>query len=129
VSLCGVSGDLVRAKIDTGAETSSLHAEKLKISDKDGSMIARFRFKKHFVETPVIEFRSIKSSNGTSSLRPVVELELEIAGERFKTQFSLADRSEMRFPVLLGRETLAGRFLVDASDKQVLGTAREVRSK
>lgn len=115
----------MRAKIDTGAETSSLHAEKLSVVERDGEMIAKFLFKKKVCETKVVELRTIKSSNGTSSLRPVVELELCIAGETFKTQFSLADRSEMRFPVLLGRETLKGRFLVDASDKQVLGDAKE----
>ena len=127
VLLDGVTSEPVRAKIDTGAETSSLHAEKLSVIERDGEMIAKFRFKKRVCEAKVIELRSIKSSNGTSSLRPVVELAIEIAGETFMTQFSLADRSEMRFPVLLGRETLAGRFLVDAEDKQVLGTLREVK--
>lgn len=125
MALEDISDVPVRAKIDTGAETSALHAEKLSIIERDGEMVARFVFKKRRCEALVVELRPIKSSNGSSTLRPIVALRVRIAGEEYETQFSLADRSEMRFPVLLGREALAGRFLVDASSVRLLGTARE----
>jgi len=125
VVIDSISGLPVRAKVDTGAETSSLHAERLSVIERDGALVARFTFRKRRCEVPVLELRPIKSSNGSSALRPIVMLGLRVAGAEYETQFSLADRSEMRFPVLLGREALAGRFLVDAGAVRLLGTARE----
>lgn len=127
VAIDSISSEPVRAKVDTGAETSSLHAEKLSVIERDGMMVAKFVFRKRRCEAHVLELRPIKSSNGSSALRPIVTLKVRIAGEEFETQFSLADRSEMRFPVLLGREALAGRFLVDAGAARLLGTAKEAK--
>ena len=98
------------AKLDTGAETCSLHATGIVVSGKRVSFTAagtrhRLRLK---------GIRPVKSSNGEETSRPVVDLELRLNGRRDVVEFTLADRGSMRFPVLLGRNYLQNGYLVDA---------------
>ena len=89
----------ILAKVDTGATRSSLDtrlASELKLG-------------------PIVRTKLIKSSHG-SSLRPVVEAEIKIKGEKIKTQFTLADRKRMKYKILIGVNTMrCGNFLVDPS--------------
>ncbi|RME31692.1 hypothetical protein D6789_01915 [Candidatus Woesearchaeota archaeon] len=90
--------DKVRARIDTGAERSSVDinlASKLKLG-------------------PVVASRVVKSANG-SKLRPIVKLEVELCGRRVTETFSLSDRSHMRYKVLIGQNILKKGFLIDPS--------------
>ena len=64
-------------------------------------------------EAEVLEYRSVKSSSGQKSRRPVILTEIEILGQRWPIELTLADRDEMGFRMLLGREAIRGRFLVD----------------
>ncbi|MCU0341665.1 MAG: RimK/LysX family protein [Spirosomaceae bacterium] len=118
----------VRAKIDTGAYTSSIHCFKVKLQ-KDGKLsfyLPAHRAEKHkrFV-TNSFELRAIKNSFGQTEMRYVIKTRIVLFGKRILTEFSLADRSEMRFPVLLGRRLLRNRFIVDVSKQNLSYDAKE----
>lgn len=114
--------DSIKAKVDTGAKTSSLHAFRLKRFQQDGKEFVRFevhprqRKSKPSVtcECPVHEFRKVRSSSGHQELRPVILTEVEVAGERYRVEITLANRDAMGFRMLLGRQALRRRFVVDS---------------
>lgn len=113
----GVTG--IPAKIDTGARTSSLHAVNIDLFDRDGEEVARFdldfgggRPYRH-CEAIRVAHRFITSSNGEAEERLIVKTVLSMGGEEFRAEFSLADRSDMVFPMLIGRTALRKRFLVN----------------
>lgn len=112
----------VKAKVDTGARTSSLHAHDIEIVKRRGKEFVCFSV--HPVqkkskpsirtEAEVLEFRTVRSSNGMSSERPVIMADIEILGEIWPIELTLANRDEMGFRMLLGRESFRGRAFVDA---------------
>lgn len=112
----------IKPKIDTGARSSSLHATGVEEFTKGDRTFVRFKVhpiqrKKDFgvqAEAEVLEYRSVKSSSGQKNRRPVILTEIEILGQRWPIELTLADRDEMGFRMLLGREAVRGRFLVDA---------------
>ncbi|NQU99025.1 ATP-dependent zinc protease [Candidatus Woesearchaeota archaeon] len=92
------NNETIVARMDTGATNSSIDlnlASKLTLG-------------------PIIESKVVKSTHGTR-LRPVIEADIEIHGKKIKEKFTLADRSHMRFPVLIGQNILKKGFLVDPS--------------
>jgi hypothetical protein len=112
----------IKAKVDTGARSSSLHAFDLKTFQKDGQDWCQFEIHPNqrnsrdevVVEVPVLEYRRVRSSNGTSSMRPVILTHVALLGFTWEIELTLANRDEMGFRMLLGREALRGRFLVDS---------------
>jgi hypothetical protein len=116
VRLPGVSDKALKAKCDTGAAASSLHAENLELLTRGDVTFARFRVDAadEPVELRVVEQRQVRSSNGESQLRPVVLLPIEVAGVTYAIDCTLTDRTPMAYPMLLGRSALAGTFLVDS---------------
>ena len=121
VSLDGWAVPHLKAKVDTGARTSSLHAFDLDYFERDGADWVRFEVHPWQrsasdavpVEAPIVELRKIKSSTGDVQRRPVVLAAVSIAGERHEIEVTLTNRDEMGFRMLLGRQALRGRFLVD----------------
>ena len=115
--------NLVWAKIDTGAYTSSLHAEEIREEEFEGKKVLKFQIlmpkhAKFTGKTLVFEkFREkkIKNSFGQTEIRYLIETKLQLAGETFRAEFTLSDRSSMKNSVLLGRKILRGKFLVDVS--------------
>ncbi len=113
--------DAIKVKVDTGARSSSLHAFDLHTIEDKGRTLVRFRV--HPIqrntkitvdaEGELIEYRYVKSSTGHRTRRPTIVTEVELAGIRFPIELTLAARDEMGFRMLLGREALRGRFLVD----------------
>ncbi|AYQ30880.1 RimK/LysX family protein [Runella sp. SP2] len=107
----------VRVKIDTGAYTSSIHC--FKISVEEGVLsffLPAHRSEKHQkFTTDQFELKAIKNSFGQTEMRYVIKTKVILFGKIIRTEFSLADRSQMRYPVLLGRKLLRSRFLVDVS--------------
>lgn len=110
----------IPAKIDTGARTSSLHAEVLEEIDREDGKYVRFAVDwdgvRHECEAIHVDVRGITSSNGETQRRYVIKTPLRIGTLEFKAEISLADRSEMKFPMLIGRSALRRRFLVDSGN-------------
>lgn len=107
------------AKLDTGANTSSLHAERLERFTRDGRKWVRFTVvknedKRYVVERPVVRTASIKQHGKGSAQREVVTMVLCKNGREYETEFTLVDRSNFSYPVLLGRSFLKHAALVDA---------------
>ena len=123
----------VRAKIDTGARTSALHAHDVRHVERDGEPHARFVVNPLFkgrklavpCEAPIVDEREVTSSSGHAELRIVVEAMLRLGvavdAPEWPVEVTLTDRAGMRFPMLLGREAMAGRVLVDPGASFVLG--------
>lgn len=118
VCLPGIGLDGVPAKIDTGARTSSLHARVLEEFERDGKAFVRFAVDwdeiEHEGEAVQVDRRGITSSNGETQLRFVIKTPLRIGNVEFRAELSLADRSDMKFPMLIGRTALRRRFVVDS---------------
>ena len=108
----------IPAKIDTGARTSSLHAEVLEEIEREDGRYVRFAVnwdgERHECEAIHVDIRGITSSNGETQQRYVIKTPLRIGDLEFKAEISLADRSDMKFPMLIGRSALRRRFLVDS---------------
>lgn len=113
----------IHAKVDTGAYTSALHADGIKVVNYWGTEYLVFnllhpsRPELDQRELKAKEFtqRNVKSSNGQIEERYVIETDVVIFGETIRAEFSLTDRGEMRYPILLGRKLLQGKFIVDVA--------------
>ena len=113
----------LRAKLDSGAKTSSIHAENIKRFQRDGKIWLRFDLPKgqgkkaiqHTIEAPLIREAQIKRHNMSPATRSVVELSFCIDANYYTTQFTLADRGNYNYPVLLGRRFLSNNILVDSA--------------
>ncbi|KGY12848.1 ATP-dependent Zn protease [Vibrio tubiashii] len=123
------------ARVDTGAATSSLNAVDIEQFERNGKNWVRFHLSNgdqelndtNWIEAPIVRFVKIRqSTNEKVERRAVVELWVKLGKIHEKAQFTLADRSQMSHPVLLGREFIRDIALVDVS-KQYLHT--EVRQK
>lgn len=116
--------EAIKVKVDTGARSSSLHASKLREFERDGEKWVRFKVhpiqrNKDItveIEARIIEYRSVRSSSGKASIRPVVITQLTLLGITWPVELTLASRDKMGFRMLLGREAFRGRFLVDAGN-------------
>ena len=123
VSLPELGVGEIKAKIDTGARTSALHAFHAEPFVRDGRRLIRFgvhpvQRRRHpdiLCEAPLIGERIVISSNGQHEQRFVITTMLSIGAYTWPIEMTLADRDEMGFRMLLGRQALAGRFLVDPS--------------
>ena len=115
----------IDAKIDTGAYTSSLHCHHITAHEKEGEDRVRFNlldpshetYNDKLFELPIYRKKTVKSSNGSTEERYVVKTKIRIFDKILVAELSLTERSEMRYPVLIGRKLINGRFLVDVSQK------------
>ncbi len=113
----------IKAKVDTGARTSSLHAFHLQRYDRDGHPWVRFDVHPWqaseqdsvTVELPLHDVRTVRSSSGHAETRYVVLVRLVLAHRPVDAEVTLTDRDEMGFRMLVGREALVQGFLVDPS--------------
>lgn len=107
------------SKIDTGAFTGSLHCTKTHTEIENGITVLHFSpfdNPKEVHKTSLFTEGSVKSSNGTKSMRYFIETKIAIGGEIYPITLTLADRSDMRWPVLIGRRFLAvNDFIVDVT--------------
>ena len=111
----------VKAKIDTGARTSTLHAFGMAVHRDDGEPwvefeihpIQRSRTHASRVSCAVHSFRKVRSSTGHSETRPVIRTPIRIGEQEFAIEVTLTARDEMGFRMLLGRSAIRRRFLVD----------------
>ncbi|KAA6187721.1 ATP-dependent zinc protease [Thiohalocapsa marina] len=111
----------IKAKVDTGARTSALHAFQVETETLDGTEMVCFSVHPLQGRTdlvvrcraPLLEWRTVSDSGGHRELRCVIASTLHIAGQVWPIELTLTDRDSMRFRMLLGRTALTGRALVD----------------
>lgn len=120
----------LKAKTDTGALSSTLHAEEIELS-KDRSTVHFTTFNQSGDPTRcssrVVRFGRVRSSTGASQKRVFIETSaLLCGGFHWKILVSLSNRSDMLCPLLLGRRALAGYFLIDPLGTHLLGPRREL---
>jgi len=119
----------VKAKVDTGARTSAIHAWDVRIEDRDGHPWVRFRLHPrqrdddHVVEAaaPLLEEREVRSSNGSLEVRPVIETAVTLGAHQHRIELTLTNRDQMGFRMLLGRTGMAAHVLVDPGASYLLG--------
>jgi hypothetical protein len=115
-------GPLV-AKIDTGARTSALHADEIEVVGRR----VRFTIDGRKYAAPSVGQKRVKSSNGISETRAVIRATVQIGSVMIKTDITLTNRMDMDVPMLLGRNSLKGLFLVNPA-KTFVFTKRKVAS-
>lgn len=114
-------------KIDSGAYTSSIHCKEISEIDIEGKKHLKFTLldKEHDLynnkEFLIKEYTSkqVKSSNGISEERFLINTSIILFGKSFSIDLTLTERSDMKFPVLLGRKFLTGKFVIDTSLKNL----------
>ena len=119
-----------KAKLDTGAKTSSMHAKNIEWFEKNGQDWVRFQFSSNTklssklllegktknvltIEAPVVRTTRIKQHKRSSSERPVIRQKFTLAGKEYEGEFTLSDRSRFIYPILLGRRFLENVAVVD----------------
>lgn len=110
-----------KAKVDTGADTSSLHAFNVERFERDGVDYVRFevhpkrRSRKPTIqcEAPLATEKKVKNPGGRSELRPVIRTKIVVAGVELDALVNLTSRDEMGFRMLLGRRALRTKFIID----------------
>ncbi|MGB1586972.1 MAG: ATP-dependent zinc protease [Thermoplasmatota archaeon] len=126
----------IKAKVDTGARTSSLQAfDPEPYMDVDRERI-RFLVRPAQgddsalvpCDLPVHDWRWIKDSGGHATFRPIILTPVRVGSIEFTAELSLASRADMGFRMLLGREALRGRFVVDASQSYVATAGVDVEA-
>jgi hypothetical protein len=120
----------LNAKTDSGARSSCIHAENVALSEDEKSVC--FTTTTHYNEvischSPVSRIARVRSSSGKAKKRIFIETTAMLSGGfTWKILVSLADRSEMRCPMLLGRRALSGYFLIDPQGAHLLGPRRQL---
>lgn len=110
----------IPARIDTGARTSSLWASNVRVEDNIVTLSFFGPSSPYYtgkvIRVPLEGTRVVTSSTGVEQERLIVKLPIRIHGRRIKAKFTLSDRSTQVYPILIGRNTLRGNFLVDSAD-------------
>lgn len=114
----------VPAKIDTGAAVSAIWATDIKMNAQNELEFRLFAPESEFytgelLKTSEYKVRRVRSSNGHDQIRYLVKLSTCIKGRKIRMSFTLADRQNNKFPVLIGAKSLNGKFLVDVSDREI----------
>lgn len=129
VSLPQIGIAAIDAKIDTGAKTSSLHAENIEFFNKDGQEYVTFdvhpiRKHKEVVircKAPLTEKRNVKSSSGCNEKRPMIRVNMQIGDYIFEIDLNLTKRDYMQSRMLLGRDAMKGNVIIDTEYKYLHG--------
>lgn len=108
------------AKIDTGADSSALHCDNIDLS-QEGFVSFTLHDEVHSAYNgkrftlPLYKLKRIKSSNGEVQIRPSIKVDVLFFEQNYSMVISLTNRSDMLYPMLIGRKFLSGKFLVDVS--------------
>jgi hypothetical protein len=112
----------IKAKIDTGAKTSTLHAKNIVIQQKPRKKFVSFELypakrskTRIHVRCELIDQRKVKSSVGNTTERPVIRTDVLIGEDRFPIELTLVNRSMMGYRMLLGRRALKKKYIVNPS--------------
>ncbi len=123
----------IKAKVDTGARTSSLHISEAQLKNKSIEFLVHPKQRSNTPEicasARVLEHRSVKSSNGETSLRPVIKTTLRIGDTEHIIELTLVNRDLMGFRLLLGREAIRNHYLVDPGKSFLRSKKKKKRTK
>jgi len=125
VSLPSFELNQIKAKIDTGAKTSALHAEDIEYITINNKQFVDFSVmqddgKKRNVRVLFVGERRIKSSTGQVTVRPLVNVIIKMGSQEFDIELTLINRSQMKFKMIIGRDALHHRFIVDPAESYLL---------
>lgn len=131
LSLLGIHA--IKAKTDSGARTSALHAFNIRYTEEEGQTYVHFDV--HPIQrntkitksckAPLLERRIVKSSSGDKERRPVIKTSVHMGEDEWEIEVTLTDRDTMGYRMLLGREAMEGRFLIDPDTSFCLGARLE----
>lgn len=121
VALPQLNIEQIKAKIDTGARSSALHAFKIEEFELNNKLMIRFqvhprqRDNKYIVmaEAELLEYRKVTSSGGHAQIRPVILTTVQLGMKQWPIELTLTNRDVMGFRMLLGRQALRERFVID----------------
>jgi len=127
----------LKAKIDSGARTSALHAENIHIYSARGEKWVRFdvnpiqkaRGITVHCRAPLVDERDVKSSSGHTERRPVIETTVRIGNVNQTIQLTLTNRDSMGYRMLLGREAMQGRMLIDPEKSFIQGMHSDIEAR
>lgn len=111
----------IKAKIDTGARSSALHAYHIEEFKSNGKTMVKFFVHPYqrdtkqtaIAEAKLLEYRQVRSSGGHIQLRPVVETNVKLGHKQWSIELTLTNRDVMGFRMLLGRQAVRHKFLID----------------
>jgi hypothetical protein len=132
VGLDGLGVNRIKAKLDTGARTSAIHAFDVESFSRDGERWVRFSIhplqKNDNVaiacEERVADIRTVSNPGSRRERRYIIRTELSVGGESWPIDLSLTNRDEMGFRMLIGRTAMSGKLLVDPDHSYRVGKAR-----
>jgi hypothetical protein len=135
VALPNLGIDRIKAKVDTGARSSALHAFDVEVFRKRGSDWVRFKVhpiqrntrRTVSAQARLLEYRKVRSSAGHESVRPVIVTSLTLLDRTWDIELTLASRDAMGFRMLLGRQAVRDHLVVDPG-KSYYGGSRRGRS-
>ncbi|MGH6866457.1 MAG: ATP-dependent zinc protease family protein [Methyloceanibacter sp.] len=137
VALPELRVDAIKAKIDTGARTSALHAFRIEPFWRDGKVWVRFELnpmqRSHAMrvacEARAVDERTVRNSGGGVERRYIIATVLKLGETTWPIELALANRDQMGFRMLLGRTALQGRALIEPGRSYLLGSGPEAKSK
>ena len=125
ISLVDFKDFYLKAKIDTGATISALHATHIKEFDSKGGKYVKFRLYQSksykMIKKPVVGYKMIKNSFGKKQLRPLINISIKIGNNTIDTIITLTTRSRMTYPVLIGRSALDNNYRINPSKSFLTG--------
>jgi len=117
ISLVDFKNFYLKAKIDTGATISALHATHIEEFKFKGVKYVKFRLYQSksykMIKKPVVGYKMIKNSFGKKQLRPLINISIKIGNNTIDTIITLTKRSRMTYPVLIGRSTLDNNYRIN----------------
>ena len=129
VSLPELGIEKIKAKVDTGARTSALHAFDVRLDESSGEKIVRFKIhpKQRDLnsviecEAPFLDEREVRNSGGHSELRYVIGTRIVIGSNELTAEITLTNRDSMGFRMLIGRTAMKGNYLVNPGKSYLVG--------
>ena len=115
----------LKAKIDTGATISALHATHIREYNFKGGKYVKFRLYQSksykMIKRPIVGYKTIKNSFGKKQLRPLINISIKIGNDTIDTIITLTTRSQMTYPVLIGRSTLNNNYRINPKKSFLTG--------
>ena len=117
ISIADFKNFYLKAKIDTGATISALHATHIEEFNFKGVKYVKFRLYQSksykMIKKPVVGYKMIKNSFGKKQLRPLINISIKMGNNTIDTIITLTTRSRMTYPVLIGRSTLDNNYRIN----------------